>query len=201
LQLFASGLSHVRHRFSALNQRQKRIVIQLDRALPSCKFRLVLQQQMCMQLFDARLNRVHHNASKAPCRQYPTAFRGQICDFIETSIVDVRAKHMEEKPSAKRGKQADPVNVSLGHDKFLLTRLGETIQKRRGEIGLSQEQVCGQTEMNRTYLSDIERGVSNPSFLVLWKLSSALQVELWQLLQGVDLRDRPAGRSDSPEQN
>jgi transcriptional regulator with XRE-family HTH domain len=108
---------------------------------------------------------------------------------------------MQDKPTRKTGKQAALADSSLSHDKFLLARLGETIQKRRAEIGLSQEQVCGHTEMNRTYLSDIERGVSNPSFLVLWKLASALKVELWQLLQLVDLSDRTVGPPEEAEAN
>jgi len=80
-------------------------------------------------------------------------------------------------------------------DKILLCRLGEIIQKRRQQFGFSQEQLCVVTDMNRTYLSDIERGVSNPSFLVLWKLSVALKVELWEILKELD----PNKRQYAPE--
>jgi XRE family transcriptional regulator, regulator of sulfur utilization len=71
-------------------------------------------------------------------------------------------------------------------EKFLLCRLGETIQKKRLESGLSQEQLCALTDMNRTYLSDIERGVSNASFLVLWKISTALKLDLWEILKDIN---------------
>jgi ribosome-binding protein aMBF1 (putative translation factor) len=93
--------------------------------------------------------------------------------------------HNLEKLKAMRYPPKSEVrqNPTPEPDKLLLSRLGELIQKRRQQIGFSQEQLCAVTEMNRTYLSDIERGVSNPSFLVLWKLSLALKLELWELLK------------------
>jgi ribosome-binding protein aMBF1 (putative translation factor) len=83
-------------------------------------------------------------------------------------------------------------------EKALLRRLGMKLQKRRLSIGLSQEQVCSVTNMNRTYLSDVERGVSNPSFLVLWKLAKALNMELWQIVKEMDQNGQNG--SDQPQQ-
>jgi transcriptional regulator with XRE-family HTH domain len=68
----------------------------------------------------------------------------------------------------------------------LLKELGERLQKRRQELGLSQEELCERIEMNRTYLSDIERGVGNVSILLLFKLSKALRIELSQLLKNIE---------------
>jgi transcriptional regulator with XRE-family HTH domain len=68
----------------------------------------------------------------------------------------------------------------------LLKELGERLQKRRQELGLSQEELCVRIEMNRTYLSDIERGVGNVSILLLFKLSKALRIELSQLLKNIE---------------
>jgi transcriptional regulator with XRE-family HTH domain len=68
----------------------------------------------------------------------------------------------------------------------LLKELGERLQKRRQELGLSQEELCERIEMNRTYLSDIERGLGNVSILLLFKLSKALRIELSQLLKNIE---------------
>ncbi len=74
-------------------------------------------------------------------------------------------------------------------ERVLLCRLGETIQRKRLAKGLSQEQLCALTNMNRTYLSDIERGVSNASFLVLWKVARALQTDLSDILKDIRAED------------
>lgn len=103
---------------------------------------------------------------------------------------------IESKPKTPKNPRASRSGAGRGEDsakydrdseRFLLCRLGETIQKKRLEIGLSQEQLCALTNMNRTYLSDVERGVSNASFLVLWKVSRALQIDLWQIIKDIRL--------------
>lgn len=103
---------------------------------------------------------------------------------------------IESKPKTQKTPRSARSGVGRGEDcskyphdseQFLLCRLGETLQKKRLEIGLSQEQLCALTNMNRTYLSDIERGVSNASFLVLWKVSRALQSDLWQIIKDIRL--------------
>ena len=68
----------------------------------------------------------------------------------------------------------------------VLKILGERLQKLRQEFGLSQEEVCGLIEMNRTYLSDVERGVGNVSILLLFRLSRALKIELSILLKDIE---------------
>ena len=79
-----------------------------------------------------------------------------------------------------------------------LKALGEAIRTRRGEIdGLSQEGLadlagmfgrveqqhrCDLAGMHRTYVSEIERGLRNPSFRNLFKLAAALEVPLSDLV-------------------
>jgi transcriptional regulator with XRE-family HTH domain len=64
-----------------------------------------------------------------------------------------------------------------------LKALGEAIRKRRGEIdGLSQEGLADLAGMHRTYVSEIERGLRNPSFRNLFKLASALDIPLSELV-------------------
>lgn len=64
-----------------------------------------------------------------------------------------------------------------------LKALGEAIRRRRGEIdGLSQEGLADLAGMHRTYVSEIERGLRNPSFRNLFKLAVALEVPLSDLV-------------------
>lgn len=64
-----------------------------------------------------------------------------------------------------------------------LKALGEAIRTRRGEIdGLSQEGLADLAGMHRTYVSEIERGLRNPSFRNLFKLAMALEVPLSELV-------------------
>jgi ribosome-binding protein aMBF1 (putative translation factor) len=116
---------------------------------------------------------------------------------MDTAESETKTRNVEQ--ANKSGGKAESKNFSHEYEKFLLCRLGETIQKKRLESGLSQEQLCVLTEMNRTYLSDIERGVSNASFLVLFKIAKALKLELWQVLKDVDLseREQPEAKNGS----
>lgn len=59
--------------------------------------------------------------------------------------------------------------------------LGDNVKALRLAHGLSQEELAFEAELDRTYISQIERGVSNPSVLVLLKISVILGVELAEL--------------------
>lgn len=68
-------------------------------------------------------------------------------------------------------------------DKEYTKKLGREIASRRVRIGLSQENLAGESGINQGYLSEIETGKANPSILYLKKLSEILGVELWELLK------------------
>jgi len=64
-----------------------------------------------------------------------------------------------------------------------LQALGDAIRARRGEIdGLSQEGLADLAGMHRTYVSEIERGLRNPSYRNLVKLAAALALPLSELV-------------------
>lgn len=60
--------------------------------------------------------------------------------------------------------------------------LAENIRRRRAEAGLSQEALALSAEVDRTYVSQIERGIGNPSLLILCRLCEVLGTELPDLL-------------------
>jgi len=60
--------------------------------------------------------------------------------------------------------------------------LARSVKLRRKELGLSQEELADLAEIDRTYASQIERGVANPSLEVLFRISRSLNVELTTLI-------------------
>ena len=65
----------------------------------------------------------------------------------------------------------------------LRRNLAEVVRAKRTEIGLSQEALALAAEIDRTYVSQVERGIANPSLLILYRLASVLGVEMHSLLQ------------------
>lgn len=61
--------------------------------------------------------------------------------------------------------------------------LGRNVRRLREEAGLSQEQLAFDAGMKRSYLSDMERGVRNPSVKALGRLAKALNVPPSDLLK------------------
>ena len=57
--------------------------------------------------------------------------------------------------------------------------IGINVRKYRLEKGLSQNDLAFQSELDRSYISDIELGKSNPTILTLQKISIALELEIY----------------------
>jgi len=60
--------------------------------------------------------------------------------------------------------------------------LATNIKHRRQKVGLSQEALALAAEVDRTYVSQIERGVGNPSLLILCRIAAVLGSEPVDLL-------------------
>jgi transcriptional regulator with XRE-family HTH domain len=60
--------------------------------------------------------------------------------------------------------------------------VGKNLRHLRQAKGWSQEDLALTAGLDRTYVSGVERGVRNPTVLVLSQLASALQVEAAVLL-------------------
>ena len=56
--------------------------------------------------------------------------------------------------------------------------LAAEIKQSRKRLGLSQEALALQAEVDRTYVSQLERGVANHSLLILHRISVVLGVDL-----------------------
>ena len=61
--------------------------------------------------------------------------------------------------------------------------VGKNVRRYRTVSGFTQEQLALEAKLDLTYVGGIERGVRNPSVLVLAKLADALGVEPSDLLR------------------
>lgn len=61
-------------------------------------------------------------------------------------------------------------------------RLGHVIRRRRLALGLSQSELALRSEIDRTYMSDVESGTRNPSLGVVERIAEALGSDIIQLL-------------------
>lgn len=58
----------------------------------------------------------------------------------------------------------------------LCQHLGQLIKVARRQAGLSQEALALIAEVDRTYISQLERGVANPSLLIVCRVAHALNL-------------------------
>ncbi|KQM13887.1 helix-turn-helix domain-containing protein [Novosphingobium sp. Leaf2] len=63
--------------------------------------------------------------------------------------------------------------------------LGANVRHHRKLKGMSQEQLALEADMERSYVSDLERGTRNPSVRALGRLADALGVAPHELLLSI----------------
>ena len=56
--------------------------------------------------------------------------------------------------------------------------VGKRVKELRNKLGLSQEELADYAELDRTYITSVERGKRNISIVNIEKLAKALKVEL-----------------------
>jgi transcriptional regulator with XRE-family HTH domain len=59
---------------------------------------------------------------------------------------------------------------------ILVKLLSENVRRERVARGISQEQLALSADVDRTYVSQIEREIANPSMKTLCQIAAALQV-------------------------
>ena len=69
-------------------------------------------------------------------------------------------------------------------------RVGLNLKRFREEQGFSQEAFADHCGLHRTYISGIERGVRNPTIVILDKIAKALKVSPGALLDPIKIAGR-----------
>ncbi|PFH10917.1 helix-turn-helix protein [Collimonas sp. PA-H2] len=89
-----------------------------------------------------------------------------------------------KKPADKRNK--------------VCTAVGKNLKAIRIEANKSQETLAFDADVDRTYVSQIERGAANPSVITLANLCYALNITLADLFAPVTIALSPAGPERKP---
>lgn len=76
----------------------------------------------------------------------------------------------------------------LSENELQLKILGERLRKFRIEKGFSQESFAEKTQLDRTYISGLERGKRNPSFLIIRRMAKVLEISEQQLFELGDIK-------------
>ncbi|MGH1404043.1 MAG: helix-turn-helix domain-containing protein [Alphaproteobacteria bacterium] len=61
-------------------------------------------------------------------------------------------------------------------------KVGQNLARIRKEKGLSQEDLAFECRLHRTYISGIERGIRNPTIMILDKIAKVLKIEVKDLI-------------------
>ena len=67
-----------------------------------------------------------------------------------------------------------------------LKALGFLARKYREKLHISQEEIATRSNLDRTYISGIERGVRNPSLTALLRLANGLGINVSELLENLE---------------
>ena len=80
---------------------------------------------------------------------------------------------------------ASPVRKHPKAETAVLKKFGDNVRSRREAQDLSQEQLAERADLDRTYISGVERGVRNLSLLSVVRLAKALKASASDLCEGV----------------
>lgn len=67
-----------------------------------------------------------------------------------------------------------------------LRKFGDNVRSRRVAQDLSQEQLAERADLDRTYISGVERGIRNLSILSAARIAKALKTSTSELCEGVN---------------
>jgi len=71
----------------------------------------------------------------------------------------------------------------------IMIRFGHRVRYLRNQLGLSQEDFAAKCELDRTYISSLERGKRNVSLKNIEAIAIALEVSLAELFTEIDFND------------
>jgi transcriptional regulator with XRE-family HTH domain len=70
----------------------------------------------------------------------------------------------------------------------ILRVFGHLVRHKRTQLGISQEELGLRANLDRTYISGVERGVRNPSLTALVSLANGLGIGVSVLLDNLEIK-------------
>jgi len=72
----------------------------------------------------------------------------------------------------------------------LNTQFGKVIRNFREEVGMSQQELGDYADLDRSYISDLERGRYTPTLLTLFKLAQVLKTKPSELIKLLEKKSK-----------
>ena len=72
---------------------------------------------------------------------------------------------------------------------MIIEIFGKVLREQREKKHISQEKLAEYCELDRTYISLLERGLRQPTITTIFKLAKALNMLPSQLIEMVDIQD------------
>lgn len=63
---------------------------------------------------------------------------------------------------------------------------GGVIKRYRHQLGISQEELAHRADVDRTFVSRLERGIRQPTITTLMQLAKALEISAAELVKSVE---------------
>jgi transcriptional regulator with XRE-family HTH domain len=73
--------------------------------------------------------------------------------------------------------------------------LGLAVKDRRGELGLTQEELANNTDLHQRWISNVETGKRNPSYSSLRRLAAGLDMRVAALITRAELMEKSLPRN------
>lgn len=74
--------------------------------------------------------------------------------------------------------------------KEFLSQFGHAVRAARQTLGISQEELAARSQLHRTYLAGIERGIRNPSLKSIARIAKGLGLSASALFQRMEAMAR-----------
>lgn len=71
----------------------------------------------------------------------------------------------------------------MRHD--IAKQFGQRVRKLRDERGFSQEKLAAKADIDRAFLSGIERGMENPTLFTIQAIADGLETGVGNLMKGI----------------
>ncbi len=75
-----------------------------------------------------------------------------------------------------------PHKINIMDDREFLKKIGIKLKVLRSLKGFSQDDIANRLDIDKSYYSKVERGLTNPTLLYLKNLSEVLEVRLDELV-------------------
>lgn len=78
------------------------------------------------------------------------------------------------------------MKISLFPETELVSRFAKVVKDLRLAKGFSQEELAFRADVDRTYISRLERGLKQPSIMTLFKLAKGLDIPASQIIEKIE---------------